>query len=91
MRYAALCQTSEEALAFLRFLLASQEETLAHGLIAPGCTVSSADALTNELVQIFKEPVLPNAFAHTRQELLQLCQDGFLRGEDPVRTLLGLR
>lgn len=35
--------------------------------------------------------VLPNAFAHTRQEIAQLCLDGFTRMADPAQTLLMLR
>lgn len=92
VRYAALCRASEDAQAFVQFLLAHQPSALAHGLIPPGCSAAHPDALTQALVDAFRKPgTLPNAFAHTRQEILQWCADGFARGEDPVRTLLSLR
>jgi len=35
--------------------------------------------------------LLPNAFAHTQEELHALCLDGFSRSDDPALTLLRLR
>lgn len=37
------------------------------------------------------ETVLPNAFAHSREELDSLCMDGFSRLSDPALTLITLR
>lgn len=92
VRYAALCRDGEDARAFLQFLLAQQAPALAHGLIPPGYEAAHPDALTQALLDAFRAPAaLPNAFAHTRQEIHQLCADGFARNEDPVRTLLSLR
>ena len=91
VRYTALCRDGEDARAFLQFLLAQQEAALSHGLIPPGCEPEHPDALTQALITAYDSPALPNAFAHTHQERLQLCADGFARNEDPVRTLLGLR
>ena len=91
VRYAALCRSGEDAQAFVQFLLAHQADALAHGLIPPGSDAQPADGLTQALLEAFRTAALPNAFAHTRQEIAQLCADGFARCEDPVRTLLGLR
>ncbi len=91
VRYAALCRDGEDARAFVQFLLSEQEAALRHGLIPPECEIESPDPLTQSLITAYHSPTLPNAFAHTQQEILQLCADGFARNEDPVRTLLGLR
>ena len=91
VRYAALCRDGEDARAFVQFLLGQQEAAVSHGLIPPECGIKTADTLTQALITAYHSPPLPNAFAHTPQELLQLCADGFARNEDPVRTLLGLR
>jgi len=37
------------------------------------------------------EITLPNAYAHTREEIEALCLDGFSRGDDPALTLIRLR
>jgi len=91
VRYAALCRDGEDARSFVQFLLCRQEAALSHGLIPPGCTIEYPDPITQALITAYQSPTLPNAFVHTRQEILQLCADGFARNEDPVRTLLGLR
>ena len=91
VRYAALCRDGKDARAFVQFLLSSHSSALSSGLIPPGCETVHADALIQALISAYHSPTLPNAFAHTRQEIQQLCQDGFARNEDPVRTLLGLR
>lgn len=91
VRYTALCRNGEDAKAFVLFLLQQKEAALQHGLVAPGCESSTPDPLLQSLMDAYQQPVLPNAFAHTKQELAALCADGFARCEDPVRTLLGLR
>ncbi|MBR5547451.1 MAG: hypothetical protein IKU70_10800 [Clostridia bacterium] len=91
VRYAALCRDNEDAQAFLRFLLDHQGDALAHGLVPLRCEGAAPDGLLQSLVEAFGTGVLVNAFEHTREEIAQLCADGFARGEDPVRTLLGLR
>ena len=91
VRYIALCQENEDARAFAQFLLEHQGEALSHALIPPQYPENSPDPLLQALIQSFRTCALPNAFAHTKQELLQICADGFARCEDPVRTLLGLR
>lgn len=90
VRYAALCRDGEDARAFLQFLTEHRQEALSSGLIAHGC-VTSADPLTGALEKAYQSAVLPNAFAHTKSEILQLCADGFARCDDPVGTLLRLR
>lgn len=90
VRYAALCRDGEDAQAFVQYLTNHRQEALSSGLIAPGC-ILSADPLTNALEQAYQSAVLPNAFAHTKSELLQLCADDFARCADPVGTLLRLR
>lgn len=91
VRYAALCRDGEDARAFVQFLLRRRADAPAYGLIAPGCEAPSPDPLTSALADAYRAAVLPNAFAHTRQELLQLCAQGFARCDDPVGTLLRLR
>ena len=91
VRYAALCRDSEDARAFLQFLMDHRADALAHALVPPQYEADVPDALLQALTAAFRTGVLPNAFAHTRQEILQLCAEGFARCEDPVRTLLGLR
>lgn len=53
------------------------------------------DILTNWQIDSFRRAddslVLPNAFAHTLEELQGLCLDGFSRSDDPALTLLRLR
>ena len=92
VRMIALCRDNEDAQAFLRFLMENRGSAANHSLIAPGAQMQSGDALQNALAQLYgAQPPLPNAFAHTRQELESLCRDAFERCEDPVQTLLGLR
>jgi len=92
VRYAAVCRDGEDARAFVRFLLDSAPMAPAHGLVSPGCQDGWTDALTQAAAQAYSVPgLLPNAFAHTHQELLSLCRDGFARLEDPVVTLLKLQ
>jgi len=91
VRYAALCRDCKDAQAFVQFLLSHGATALQHGLIPPGCEADAADVLTQALVQAYARCALPNAFAHTRQELLALCEDGFKRNQEPVETLLRLR
>ena len=90
VRYAALCRNNDAAQAFVQFLTDHRQEALSSGLIVPGC-VTSADPLTGALEKTYQSAVLPNAFAHTKSEILQLCADGFARCDDPVGTLLRLR
>lgn len=87
VRYAALCRDGEDARAFVRFL---REEAEAPGYL-PAREASGGDAVTRRALEIYAARTLPNAFAHTRQELLSLCEDAFARLEDPVMTLLRLR
>ena len=89
VRYAAICRDSADARAFVQLLQTS--ETLTHGLISMAGTDYGVDALTQAVLEACASPVHPNAFAHNRQEIAQLCADGFLRREDPVQTLLKLR
>ena len=91
VRYAALCRDSEDARAFMRFLMEHHVDALTHGLVPPKFEGDVPDALLQALVSAYRTGVMINAFAHTRQEIQQLCADGFARGEEPVRTLLGLR
>ncbi|MEG2604789.1 MAG: hypothetical protein RSB91_07610 [Clostridia bacterium] len=95
VRYLSLCNDSEDARAFARFLLrsGSQQKAFAWGLLpAADANSAQADALTAELDQRFTAGLyLPNAFAHTRAEMNALCLDAFLRSADPVETLLQLR
>ena len=89
VRYAAICRDSADARAFVQLLQAS--DPLAYGLIPMAGQPSGGDALTHAVWEAYASPVHPNAFAHTRQEIAQLCADAFLRREDPVQTLLKLR
>ena len=93
VRMGALCRRSEEGAAFLRFLQSGMAQAaLEYGLICPGQTAEAADAWTREAAALFSSAfTLPNAFEHTREELNQLCLQGFLRLDDPVMTLLRLR
>lgn len=46
---------------------------------------------TPSFCRIGAETTLPNAYAHTREEMDEHCLDGVSRGEDPALTLLRLR
>lgn len=75
-RYAALCRNTAETRTLLAFLTsAACREEAEAAGLMPA---GSADSL-------------PNAFAHTREELNALCADGLRRGLDPVEILLRLR
>ena len=91
VRYAALCRDNADARAFLQFLIAHQGDALAHNLVPPAYDGDAPGVLQQALTAAYQTGVMPNAFAHTRQEIQQLCADGFARGEEPVRTLLGVR
>ncbi len=91
VRYAALCRDGGDARAFMTFLTDHQQDAPAHSLVPVQYDGDAPDALLQALMAAFRTGVLPNAFAHTRQEIQQLCADGFARCEDPVRTLLSLR
>lgn len=93
VRYAALCRDGEDARAFLAFLMkAWQPQAPAHGLLPLQKSTLQSDPLLSSLQLLFSQNItLPNAFAHTREELNALCLDGFVRLADPVETLLQLR
>ena len=92
-RYLGLCRDSDDARAFAAFLLEQAQGAMAQGLMPLAPDESQApNALAAELARLFSGGAAqPNAFAHTRQELLALCEDAFERGENPVETLLRLR
>lgn len=93
VRYAALCRDGQDArdwLAFLQEGMASK--TLDAGFIPLQPQGASAEGITQAALELFSGVhTLPNAFAHTRSELEQLCREGFERAQDPVETLLRLR
>ena len=94
VRYVSLCRESPEALAFVQFLRTEMaEEALSSSLIPIAeQPLSHSDPLTRQALALFQfSHTLPNAFAHTREELLSLCSDAFARCADPVETLLRLR
>jgi len=93
VRYASLCRESEEARAFVQFLRThTAQEALSQGLIPLADCPASADPLVQQAVALFAAThTLPNAFAHTRQELETICRQDFERLTDPVETLLHLR
>ena len=76
VRYAALCRDTAETRALLAFLRSE------------GCREEAEAA---GLLPAEQADSLPNAFAHTREELNALCADGLRRGLDPVEILLRLR
>lgn len=76
VRYAALCRDTAETRALLAFL---RSEACREEAEAAG------------LLPAEQADSLPNAFAHTREELNALCADGLRRGLDPVEILLRLR
>ena len=90
-RYAAICRDGQDAQDFVRFLTGAHSQALEHGLFALSSTVQSADPLVQRVQEGYASCVLPNAFAHTRQELNALCADSFVHLRDPVQTLLALR
>ena len=92
VRWLALCRDDVDAQAFAQFLLTQMQPAAAAHALLPAQPQQSVqgDALCRALAQGYAG-VLPNAFAHTPQQIAQLCADAWLRAEDPVRTLLGLR
>lgn len=93
VRYAALCRDGIDARAFLTFLMEDwQPQAPAYGLLSLQEPSVQSDPLFSSLQLLFEKNItLPNAFAHTREELNALCLDGFSRLADPVETLLQLR
>ena len=94
VRYVSLCRESKEAQAFVQFLRTqTAQDALASSLIPlTDQALSCPEALSHQALLLFQRShTLPNAFAHTRGELLSLCRDAFLRCADPVETLLRLR
>lgn len=94
VRLAAVCREGDDASAFLRFLLQeeAQSMTLAYGLIPLTGAGDASEPVTRAFLESVREGVvLPNAFAHTLEELRALCLDAFARAADPVQTLLQLR
>ena len=92
VRFASLCRDGEDARALLRFLMEAGDAALGDGLMPLSVPDETADALRQAACTLCREgALLPNAFAHTPEELRSLCLDAFLRGEDPARTLLSLR
>lgn len=94
VRYVSLCRDSDLSRAFVRFLLGRERQTaaLSRGLMPCAVSEDATDPLAAAMLGRMRAGVsLPNAFAHTREELLSLCADGFSRAADPVETLLSLR
>ena len=91
VRYAALCRDEALAREFVSFLWDQREQAAQHSLL-PVNMAAEGDKLTTNLSALYAHhPTLPNAFAHTMQEILSLCKDGFRRDVDPAETLLRLR
>ncbi len=103
---AGLCQNNDLAKAFIRHMLSPQAQgsLWAHGLLpvaagqggspqktegqlAPGQSLMAQHLDTLYQTNLF----FPSAFEYTPQERKALCLDGFVRGADPVQTLLRLR
>lgn len=94
VRYASLCRDGADARAFVQFLRTEVcSEALASALVPlTAQPLSHPDLLMQQALALFQHShTLPNAFAHTREELLSLCRDAFVRCADPVETLLRLR
>ena len=92
VRYAGLCRDGDDARAFLAFLMddANRVQAVPHGFLPVGAA-AEGDELTKALSMAYQRAIMPNAFAHTAQELQSLCLDAFRRGQDPVETLLRLQ
>lgn len=88
VRYAGLCGDDQQGRDFLAFLLQNRNRAAASGYLPYGLRLEG-DSLPAALSRT--TPVIPNAFAHTRQELNALCLDAFRRGQDPVETMLRLQ
>lgn len=93
VRMGALCRDGETARTLLAYLQQHTAQLAAgHGFVCPGRSADATDECTRQAIELFASThTLVNAFAHTREELRQLCLQGFLRGDDPVATLLALR
>ena len=94
VRYAALGRDGEDARAFIGMLASDGwQARAAEGALVPAIAQGGGgDALTRAASERFSQGMtLPNAFAHTADELQSLCLDAFLRAADPVETLLRLR
>lgn len=94
VRLIAVCREGDDASAFLRFLLEAEQQSAAldYGLLPLTGAGEAAEPVTRALLESVREgAVLPNAFAHTLEELRALCLDAFVRAADPVQTLLKLR
>ncbi len=91
VRYAALCADSEDARAFLRFLREQRAMAAEHSLIPTGADHLPGDAVMLALIRRYQSAALPNAFAHTKQELAQWCHQSFARCENPQEALIRLR
>lgn len=94
VRHLSLCRDSDDARALLAFLLsdAARDIALEAGLMPTRPPLEVAEPVRAALAELCRAGVmLPNAYAHTRQELLSLCADAFDRGEEPAQTLVRLR
>jgi hypothetical protein len=92
--FIGLCRDSEPARAFLKHLFspAPREALASFGLLPTLPLALPSDPLYASLTALYaNNPVFPNAFEHTSQELQALCLDGFTRQVDPAETLLRLR
>lgn len=96
VRWLSICRDGEDASAFVHFLSSDvhAQAALSYGLLLvqhPGAA-HSQEPLSAALISLFDGGAsLPNAFAHTREELNAICSDAFRRAADPVETLLSLR
>lgn len=93
VRYAALCRDHEDARAFVRFLQASgAQQAGTYSLVSLAGEAPQGEGLLQQATLRFSGTrTLPNAFAHLKNEINALCGEAFLRGADPVETLLKLR
>ena len=90
VRYAALCRDHQDTRDFLQFL--QGVDASAYGLLSLHTQAQTQEERVQKAAELFAGvKTLPNAFAHLRSERKALCRDAFLRGEDPVETLLKLR
>lgn len=94
VRFFSICRENEDALALLKFLTGAEAASRLEekGWLCVNRTVQPTDGILKQAAQA-AEPGLyfPNAYAHTRQELYSLCEDGLRRCADPVQILLMLR
>lgn len=91
VRFAALCRDGDLARAFVAFLWDQRGQAAQRSLL-PVAMTAEGDGLMAALSALYNQhPTLPNAFAHTMEEIRSLCLDGFRRDVDPAETLLRLR